>query len=332
MLAGLGLVSCGGGGSGSQADQPIFPGGCPAVSQPAGGGSGAVSRVPIKVFQQGSSALALAPVCVAGHGPYPFVVDSGAGTSAFDSQLVKELHLSANGPSQSIGGVNCTTTETPISGPSWSVGNVPLATQTISGIDIPHFGLRSLPAGLLGSDVLSRFGAIQLDYQHQSLALPGPEGPPPSPDTNVHGPTSVEVPPDINLTSPTNSIPLIVFQSEGETGAVVPMRIRDHGPYNFVLDTGSSQSSVDPQVVSSIGLPHTGKKQRAAGVGCTQESQQVQSGPWSAGTVALHPQPLLQAVPPASGEINGLLGSDVLHGFGAVVIAYSAGTLLVGAR
>ena len=331
-LVGLAMSSCGGGGSTSAADEPVFPGRCPTVSQPASG-NGAASRVQLKVLKQGTAAIALAPVCVAGHGPYPFVVDTGAGSSVFDSQLVKELHLAANGPAASTGAVNCNATQTPVSGPSWSLGSVPLAAQTINSIDIPGFGLRSSPAGLLGSDVLSRFGAVQLDYQHQSLALPGPEGPPPASDTNVHGPSSVAVPPGINLASPSRSVPLIVVQAEGETAAIVPMRIRGQGPFNFILDTGSAESSVDPHVVSSIGLPQTGKHKRAAGVGCTKEVPQVQSGPWSAGTVSLPSQNLLQSVPlPGVSEINGLLGSDVLHGFGAVVIAYSGGSLLVAAH
>jgi hypothetical protein len=332
-LIGLTVASCGGGGSGSQADQPIFPGGCPAVNQSAGGGSGAVSRVPIKVIKQGSAAIALAPVCVAGQGPYAFVVDSGAGSSAFGSQLVKSLHLPSNGPTQTVTGANCTTNETPVSGPSWSLGNVALAPQTVSNIDIPGFGLRDAPSGLLGSDVLGRFGAIQLDYEHQSLALPGPEGPAPGPDTNVHGPTSVPIPPGIGLASPSMTVPLIVAQAEGETLPLVPVRIRDQGPFNFILDTGSSVSSVDPQLVSSVGLPQTGKRQRVSGIGCREEAQEVQSGSWSAGTVPLHSQPLQTiSVPGANGEINGLLGSDVLHGFGAAVIAYSAGTLVVAAH
>jgi hypothetical protein len=286
--------------------------------------------VQLKVVKQGSAAIALAPVCVAGHGPYPFVVDSGATTSAFDTQLVKELHLATNGSSQTVSGANCTTKETPTAGPSWSVGSVPLAAQTVSSIDIPGFGLRAAPAGLLGSDVLSRFGAIQLDYQHESLAVPGPEGPPAGPGTDVHGPSSAVVPAGISLATPSTTVPLIVVQAEGETLALVPMHIRDQGPFNFILDTGSSVSSVDPQLVSSIGLPQTGKHQKVSGIGCREEAQQVQSGSWAAGTVSLHPQPLQSvSVPGASGEINGLLGSDVLHGFGAVVIAYSAGTLLV---
>jgi hypothetical protein len=330
VLTGLATVSCGGGGSGSQADQPIFPGGCPAVSPPTGAGNNAVSRVPLKVIRQGPAAIALAPVCVAGQGPYAFVVDSGATTSSFDSQLAKTLHLASNGPTQTVTGANCTTSETPVSGPGWSVGNVALAPQTISTIDIPGFGLRDAPAGLLGSDVLSRFGAVQLDYQHQSLALPGPEAPAPAPDTNIHGQSSIPIPSGISLTSPATAVPLIVAQAEGETLALVPMRLRDQGPFNFILDTGSSVSSVDPQLASSIGLPQTGKPQRVSGIGCREEAKQVQSGSWSVGTVSLHPQPLQTvSVPGANDEINGLLGSDVLHGFGAVVIAYSTGTLLV---
>jgi len=332
VLAGLTFASCGGAGSASDANQPIFPGRCPAVSQPAAG-AGAVSRVQLQVVKQGQAAIALAPVCVAGHGPYAFVVDSGATTSAFDTQLVKELHLATNGPGQTVSGANCTTQETPTAGPSWSVGTVPLAAQTVSSIDIPGFGLRASPAGLLGSDVLSRFGAVQLDYQHQSLALPGPEGPPPGPDTAVHGPSSVAVPPGVALAAPSTTVPLIVVHVEDETLALAPMQMRDRGPFNFILDTGSSVSSVDPQLVSSIGLQQTGKKHKVSGIGCREEAPQVQSGPWSLGTVTLHPQTLQSvSVPGASGEISGLLGSDVLHGFGAVVIAYSAGTLVVAGR
>jgi hypothetical protein len=210
------------------------------------------------------------------------------------------------------------------------VGNVPLEPQTVSSIEIPGFGLRSGIAGLLGSDVLSRFGAIQLDFQHQSLTLPGPEGPSPGPGPAVHGQTSVALPPGIGLPAPSTVVPLLVLQVEGETVALVRMQFRDQGPFNFILDTGSSVSSVDPQLVSSIGLQSTGKHQRISGVGCREEAQQVRSGPWSLGTVSLRPQALQSvSVPGAGGVISGLLGNDVLHGFGTVVLAYSAGTLVV---
>jgi hypothetical protein len=330
-LAGMVIVSCGGGGSQSAAEEAIFPGSCPPVQQPSG--NGAVSTVKIKVIQQDAAAIALAPVCIAGHGPYAFVIDSGATTSTFDSQLVKELHLAANGPSETVSGANCTTKQMPVNGPSWTVGNVPLAAQTVASINIPGFGLRADPAGLLGSDVLSRFGAIQLDYRHQTLTVPVPEGPPPGPGPNVHGPSSVEVPTGIRLASPSTSVPLIVAQAADETLPLVPVSMQERGPFSFILDTGSSISSVDPGLVNSIGLKSTGKHQKISGIGCEEQAPQVQSGPWSAGSVTLHPQPLQSvSVPGSSDQINGLLGSDVLHGFGAVVIAYSAGRLFLSSH
>jgi hypothetical protein len=55
---------------------------------------------------------------------------------------------------------------------------------------------------------------------------------------------------------------------------------------------------------------------------------QVQSGPWSVGSVSLRPQPLNTLV--VSGLTGDIVGTDVLRSFGVVVIGYTAGTLLVG--
>ena len=102
---------------------------------------------------------------------------------------------------------------------------------------------------------------------------------------------------------------------------------------SFTRNAVLVSSGQTPLLVSSIGLPQTGKPKRVSGIGCQEEAKQVQSGPWSAGALSLRPQPLQSVnVPGTSGEINGLLGSDVLHGFGTVVIGYAAGTLLIASH
>ena len=46
------------------------------------------------------------------------------------------------------------------------------------------------PVGLLGSDVLSRFGAVRIDFAAQTLTFGGPQGPVLSnSDEEVRGPT-----------------------------------------------------------------------------------------------------------------------------------------------
>ena len=52
-------------------------------------------------------------------------------------------------------------------------------------------GGKGEPVGLLGSDVLSRFGAVRIDFAAGALVLPGPEGAPlaqSSPFTGPQGP------------------------------------------------------------------------------------------------------------------------------------------------
>jgi hypothetical protein len=279
--------------------------------------------VQIKLVKSDIGVNTLAPVSVGGHGPYPFVIDSGATNSAINSALAQQLHLPVSGPATDVIGENCTARVTPVAGPSWSVGNVALESQSLLSIPFPPAPGEVAPAGLLGSDVLRRFSAFQLDYQALSLGLPGQEGAPPT-GPIVHGPTGVPIPQGLTPAHTSSSIPVLVAGPQ----LFVAVRIGNQGPYNFGLDTGSSSSSVDPKLVSTVGLRETGKTVPNTAVGCRQYVPQAESGPWSAGSVSLHPQPLnVVTVPGASGNI---LGTDVLRGFRVIVIGYSAGTLTLG--
>jgi len=52
---------------------------------------------------------------------------------------------------------------------SWNVGGVPLPTVVVSSS--PIAGLNAHPFGLVGSDVLSRFGSVTIDYANKQLIL-----------------------------------------------------------------------------------------------------------------------------------------------------------------
>ncbi len=74
-------------------------------------------------------------VCIAGRGPYPFVLDSGAGESIIDRRLATQLQLAHDGSPTEFGGVGCTGNAQPVSVPSWSVAGVALAPQVADGGD-----------------------------------------------------------------------------------------------------------------------------------------------------------------------------------------------------
>ena len=57
------------------------------------------------------------------------------------------------------------------------MAGVALAPQDLTAATLPDFGVPGQPYGLLGSDVLSRFGAVRIDFTAQTLTLGGPQGP-----------------------------------------------------------------------------------------------------------------------------------------------------------
>ncbi len=74
---------------------------------------------------------------------------------------------------------------------AWSLDGIDLAPQQLTAATLPQMGGKGEPDGLLGSDVLSRFGAVRIDFAAGALILPGPEGAPlaqSSPFTGPQGP------------------------------------------------------------------------------------------------------------------------------------------------
>ena len=60
--------------------------------------------------------------------------------------------------------MGCTGTAQPVAVASWSVEGVALAPQQLTAATLPEIGGRGEPVGLLGSDVLGRFGAVRIDF------------------------------------------------------------------------------------------------------------------------------------------------------------------------
>ncbi|MFE3637520.1 aspartyl protease family protein [Streptomyces sp. NPDC059168] len=134
---------------------------------------GAAHEVPLRVVEQGGRTLAFVPVSVEGQGPFSFALDTGASTSVVDDDVADRVGLDRTGERRSVSGI-LGTDEVPVARVDrWRVGDVRLEPGEVTVIDLgPHRqgGLQ----GLLGSDVLSDFGSIGVDYDDGVLTVPAP--------------------------------------------------------------------------------------------------------------------------------------------------------------
>ncbi len=306
---------------------PPTTAGCATTTTPASAGV----VVPMTVSTVAGQVAETVNVCIDGQGPFPFVLDSGAGQSSIDAGLADRLHLPVTGPPTQFEGVGCSGRSRPVGVAAWSLEGVSLAAQVLSAGRMPQLGGRGEPVGLLGSDVLSRFGAVRLDFARGQLVLGGPEGPPPSAGTPVAGPVGPPPPAFLTDGGSGTTVPVTVVTDPGDVSVGVQVRFGS-GPWlSFIVDTGSSQSVVAAAVATAQGLASTNLAQRQATVCSTITVPLVRSGRWSVPARALRPQ-LLDAANfgPIGVGIDGLVGSDQLKHFGWVVLDYRGGRLVLG--
>lgn len=144
-------------------------GGAPS---PPASRSSSMRTVPMTVVSQGGQTLAFVPVTIGGHGPYQFILDTGASTSVVDEGVVSALHLARTGAKESVQGVVGQAKVPLVRIPDWKVGSVKLAPAEPAAVNLasPDRGLKI--QGLLGSDLLKKFGHITVDYSGHALRLP----------------------------------------------------------------------------------------------------------------------------------------------------------------
>ena len=112
--------------------------------------------------------LALARVIIHGRA-FPFLIDTGSSKTLVDEALARKLHLKTVGKPINVTGVGCSEPASKVRLSRWSIGgqslpNIVATRSVIAGADGKAFGL-------LGSDVLSHFGTISIDYAHGELTL-----------------------------------------------------------------------------------------------------------------------------------------------------------------
>jgi Aspartyl protease len=300
--------------------------GCSGSTPLPGGGV----RLPLTVSTVAGQTGESVNVCIGGQGPYPFVLDSGAGESTIDTKLAERLHLASAGPSSLFAGVGCTGTAQPVQVSSWSMDGVALGPQQLTAATLPQIGGKGEPDGLLGSDVLGRFGAVRIDFAAGTLTLPGAEGAPLSGTASYTGP--VEAAPTTLTQGEGTTVPLTVSPVAGDISLSVEVRFRNGPRRSFVVDTGTSQTVVASSVARSESLPSTNLAQRQATVCSTITVPLVHSGSWSVPGQALYPQLVGETDfgVISAGGTEGLLGSDQLRRYGWVVLDYAGGQMVLG--
>jgi hypothetical protein len=151
VLAVLVLAGCGGG---TTAPQP-----------------GGVYRVKIKVIKHGGQVIALVPVTINGKGPWAFALDTGASQSLVDSEVARQLRVRKTGTKQRVAGIDSVSNFASIKVKEWRVGKVELPPTTIVEANLPFGNVHGGVQGLLGSDMLSQFDVVTIDYGRGFLLL-----------------------------------------------------------------------------------------------------------------------------------------------------------------
>ncbi|HYW25709.1 MAG TPA: retropepsin-like aspartic protease [Terriglobales bacterium] len=118
----------------------------------------------------GGARLLVVPVYISSQGPYDFALDTGAARSIVDSRVASRLRLPTSGTEQTITGVSGTSEAARVRVTSWRVDTVALPDATILSLRLPSGGSPEL-SGLLGSDMLSRFRTVTIDYQTGAVTL-----------------------------------------------------------------------------------------------------------------------------------------------------------------
>jgi predicted aspartyl protease len=149
----------------------VVLGGCSvSLGQPQTIAPGDGITVPIHVTRQDGATRIEADLTIDKHGPYTFVLDTGAETSAIDAVLARDLGLPHDGPPHQVGGVGGSVEAAPVKIDSWSLSKLKLPAMDIDSADLSG-SLSDSEEGLLGADILSQFGTITINFTTSQLTV-----------------------------------------------------------------------------------------------------------------------------------------------------------------
>lgn len=277
--------------------------------------------VAIHLAQDGRRRAAFADVHIGDKGPFQLLIDTGASTSMVEVDTANTLDLSSADASALVRGVGRAVAMATVAAiRRWHTGDIRLPDGDVLVTDLPRM-LEGQPtvdgrrtAGLLGSDVLSGLGIVTIDFLNQQL---------------------------ITHDTPTGAaVPIVVTRGGHSVSPFVYVRIRDRGPYLFLIDTGAEVSTIDPATAADLGLRETGHMVSVAGFGGARNGQEVTVDAWRLGDIDL-PAADIAAVAflnvtivlrSGNDDVRpvGVLGADVLAIYASISLDYTKERLYVG--
>ena len=207
----------------------------------------------------------------------------------------------------------------------WNVGSLRLSSQVVYS---ERLGLPQHVDGLLGSDVLSRFGTIRLDYDQAQLIVAKTEGPALASGV-VQGRIGQHLPAAFARFEPQETVPIAVMTFDDSVEATAPVTIGTH-TFQLVIDSGADNSTIDASNVRGLGLTQDHRQIQLQGIGGSVTATEERVTTWAVGGVRLVPEDLVETKLPggwSTSVIDGLLGADVLSQFRGVTIDYADGIL-----
>jgi hypothetical protein len=322
--------------------------GCSGSSAPAQPTPPAVSGIQLPVFEQSCAppgpasvvpvqvvrSAIVANVCIEGNGPFPFLVDTGSATSLVDSSLAARLRLALVDGPRAVTSFTCKRQISFAAISRWSAGGATLPPQTVIVASARSPALPNLD-GVLGSDTLSSFGAVRIDYRQQTLTLGPRTAPLRSSTAGGSEPPTVSA----SLTAGTSfasPMPVTVVREVlrprqlalTEVRPTVDLSVGSHR-ITLTLDTGAGSTNLAPSAVKQLGLSQAGGPGAAyAGLDCPVVVNHYALGPAMLGEIALAAQTVgSNVIPPGTA---GVFGSGTLIRYSPVVVDYTDGELFLG--
>lgn len=285
---------------------PRFTGSCPARTVPSASGRTVV--IPLRILTPSAvTSQIFAGVCLNGHGPYPFIVDSGSLSTIVDVALARRLGLisaSAASGMHACGGT--------AQGARVRLSAGPFVFGQDRQVLVTGLASPSAPLmGILGAAELSSFGIDRIDYQAQTLTVPAPAAGGAAPASLSAG-TAHRI--RLRPSSDFQLMPVAAGNARGE----------------LLLDTGAQGTTLTPAFARQAHLARFSSvvTWTYAGAGCTRPVSYYTARDWSAGGFTLAPQ-IVGSVPDFL-VADGSLGSGTLQRYSPVVIDYRNHELLLG--